>query len=78
MRAQLKGPTACVSYCALSLGILVLLVTFITSPWIHFIGLHSVFLDVPLQICYPPLHFSGRFRERLEGGLNDISETYHY
>ena len=71
--AQLKGPTACVSYCALSLGILI--VTFLTSPWIRYIGIALGISGCALFATHRYISLAA-LQKGWEGGLNDISETF--
>ena len=76
-KAQWKGPTACVSYCSLGLGIL--LATFPTSPRMRFIGIalciSGCALLVVLRYIFSYM-MSDVTKQALNGDFKDIGKTF--
>jgi len=74
---QLRGPTACLSYCALVLGLL--LATFLTTPRIRYIGIAltivgcALFASLRYTFSYAA---SGFIAEALNGDLKNIGKTF--
>ena len=76
-KAQWKGPTACVSYCSLGLGIL--LTSFPTSPRMRYIGIalciSGCALLVALRYIFSYM-MSDVTKQALNGDFKDIGKTY--
>lgn len=70
---QLKGPTACVSYCAIILGIL--LATRLTSEWIRYIGIALSISGFAL-FTFHRYTSLGNLQKAWEGGIKDIGKTF--
>ena len=75
--SQFKGPTAFVSLCALVLG--PVLLTFMTSPWIRYIGptfcIAGCVLFGSFRYTFSS-RISGIMKQALNGDLKDIGKTF--
>ena len=74
---QWKGPTACVSYCSLGLGIL--LATFPTSLRMRHIGIALCITGCALFVALRGIFFymiSNATKQALNGDLKDIGKTF--